>query len=88
MAKGEISWKTKVEGVRREVYAHHVGNRWVFFVRERKFDEWQKLDNPPIEDWMELLDGVKRRIARRLLRPEEEVRVKELILERFPEASL
>ena len=27
---------------------------------------------PPLEDWQELLDAVRRRINRRLLRPEEE----------------
>ena len=87
--KAEISWKTKnEEGERREVYAKHVGNRWLFFQRERRYDQWQTLDAPPLEDWMELLDAVQRRINRRLLRPEEELRLKQAILERFPEAPL
>lgn len=88
MGKAEISWKTKSpEGERREVYAKHVGNQWNFFARERRFDEWSPLPNPPLEDWLELLDGVKRRITRRLLRPEEEERVKKMIRDRFPEAE-
>jgi hypothetical protein len=43
---------------------------------------------PPLEDWLELLDAVERRINRRLLRPEEEARVRKSIRERFPEAEL
>jgi hypothetical protein len=31
-----------------------------------------------------LLDSVRRRINRRLLRPEEEIRVRKAIVERFP----
>lgn len=88
MGKAEVSWKTKnAEGERREVYAKHVGNQWNFFARERRFDEWAPLPNPPLEDWLELLDGVRRRITRRLLRPEEEERVKKMIRDRFPEAE-
>ena len=89
MAKAEISWKGKNEaGVKREVYAQHVGNRWVFRVRAKRFDEWQPLDKPPLEDWLELLDAIERRIARRLLRPEEAIRVKKHIQETFPDANL
>ncbi|HYE30364.1 MAG TPA: hypothetical protein VEH27_02960 [Methylomirabilota bacterium] len=89
MAKAEISWKSRnEEGVRREVYARHIGNKWVFFVRENRFDNWEELPEPPLDDWLELLDAVTRRIGRRLLRPEEEARVKASIRERFPDAKL
>ena len=85
MGKGEISWKGRSEeGTKREVYAHRVGSEWRFFVREKRFDCWQALGEPPLDDWLELLDGVRRRIARRLVRPEEEERVRKLIEERFP----
>lgn len=85
MPKAEISWRgTNEEGVKREVYAQHVGDRWVFYAREKRFDNWQRLENPPLEDWLELLDAVQRRIQRLLLRPEEEVRLKKAINERFP----
>lgn len=85
MGKGEISWKGRnAEGIRREVYATHTGRQWTFFVRENRFDLWQPMAEPPLEDWLELLDGVRRRINRRLLRPEEEGRVKKAIVERFP----
>jgi hypothetical protein len=83
--KAEISWKGRTaDGTRREVYARRVGNRWEFFKRERRFDAWQPLAQPPLEDWLELLDAVRRRIARRLLRPEEEARLQTTIGERYP----
>ena len=83
--KAEISWKQRTtDGTRREVYARRVGNRWEFFERERRFDVWQPLVQPPLEDWLELLDAVRRRIARRLLRPEDEARIETMIGERFP----
>ncbi|MBI3851146.1 MAG: hypothetical protein HY298_12860 [Verrucomicrobia bacterium] len=89
MAKAEISWKRRAEtGERLEVYAHHVGNRWIFYARERRLGQWQIVANPPLEDWLELLDAIRRRINRRLLRPEEEARVKKTIIERFPEAKV
>jgi hypothetical protein len=85
MAKAEISWKRDTEDGRElQVYAHHVGNRWIFYQREKRFDDWQENDEPPIEDWLELLDGVRRRINRRLVRPEEEARVVKRIHELFP----
>ena len=89
MAKAEISWRrTTVEGVKIQVYARHLGRDWRFFARERRYDRWQAVAEPPLEDWLELLDSVERRINRRLLRPEEEARVKKTIRERFPEAKL
>lgn len=89
MGKAEISWKSKSEeGVKREVYVHCVGAEWKFFVREKRYDDWEPLEKPLLEDYMELLDGVQRRIARRLLRPEEEQRVKRMIRNAFPEAEI
>jgi hypothetical protein len=89
MAKAEISWKRVTEeGVRLQVYARHVGPDWRFFVRERRYDQWQAVADPPLEDWLALLDSVRRRINRRLLRPEEEGRVKKRIQERFPDSEV
>jgi hypothetical protein len=86
MAKAEISWRRRTEtGERVEVYAQHVGNRWKFFMRDRRFEQWQPVAEPPLEDWLELLDSVQRRISRRLQRPEEADRLKKAIHERFPE---
>ena len=88
MAKAEISWKRVTEeGIHLQVYAQRVGREWRFFVRQKRYDQWQAVDEPPLEDWLELLDAVQRRINRRLLRPEEEDRVKKVIVERFPETT-
>jgi hypothetical protein len=85
MPKAEISWKrTTPEGQTLQCYAQHAGGRWLFYQREKRFDCWQPLKDPPREDWLALLDSVRRRINRRLLRPEEEGRVKQAMLERHP----
>ena len=89
MPKAEISWKRNTaEGTRLQVYAQHVSKRWIFYAREKRFDQWQLVEEPPLEDWLELLDSVRRRITRRLLRPEEEQRVMQSIRERFPESTV
>ena len=88
MAKAEISWKRiTAEGIRLQVYAQKVGGDWRFFARERRYDQWQAIKEPPLEDWLALLDAVHRRINRRLQRPEEEARVKKIIIERYPETK-
>ena len=85
MAKAEISWKRVTpEGVKLQIYVQHTGGRYRFYVRERRFDRWEPSENPPLEDWLCLLDAVQRRIQRRLLRPEEEDRVRRCIRQRFP----
>jgi hypothetical protein len=84
-SKSEISWKRRTEaGERVAVYAKRVGDQWKFFMRDRRYDQWQAVPEPPLEDWLELLDAVQRRIGRRLARPEEEARVKKMINEKFP----
>jgi len=89
MAKAEISWvRTNDEGEKFQIYAHHVGKQWKFYIRQRRFDEWQFVEEPLLEDWLELLDGVRRRVQRRLVRPEEVQRIEKAIRERFPEAEL
>jgi len=89
MPKAEISWKRATpEGTTLQCYAQHVGKQWLFFQREKRFDRWQAAPRPPLEDWLALLDAVRRRINRRLLRPEEEGRVRQMILDRFPDTDL
>jgi len=84
-AKAEIGWKrTTEDGVRLDLYAQHVGGDWHFFYRTQRYEQWQPMANPPVEDWRELLDAVRRRIQRRLLRPEEELRVLKTMKQRFP----
>jgi hypothetical protein len=85
MPKAEISWKrTTPEGVALQCYARHIGKQWIFFRREKRFDQWEKIEHPPLEDWLALLDSVQRRINRQLLRPEAEVLLRKTILELFP----
>ena len=88
-AKAEISWKRVTEdGDKLQIYAHHVGDQWLFYSRHKRFDQWQLQEFPPLEDWLELLDAVRRRAARRLLRPEEITRVEKKIRELFPDVQL
>jgi hypothetical protein len=85
MPKAEISWKrTDAEGGTLQCYAQHVGKQWLFFRRQKRFDRWESVKNPPVEDWLALLDSVRRRITRRLQRPEEEIKLRKIIAERFP----
>ena len=89
MAKGEISWTRKTDtGDRVEISVRHLGGQWTFYSRERRPEDWQVVPNPPLEDWLELLDAIERRIGRQLMKPEEAERMKKVILERFPEADL
>jgi hypothetical protein len=86
MAKAEISWKRVTEdGVKLQVYARHVSRDWIFYQRERRYDQWERVDDPPLEDWLALLDAVRRLITRRRLQPDDETRLRRRIRERFPE---
>lgn len=76
------------DGVRLQVYVHHTGGQYRFFSRERRYDQWEAVEHPPLEDWYALLDAVQRRVQRRLLRPEEEERVKNCIRQHFPEEEI
>jgi hypothetical protein len=88
MPKAEISWKRHTgEGSKLQVYAQHIGREWKFFHREKRFDVWQPVKNPPLEDWLELLDAVQRLITRRRYQPDDEVLLRRMIRERFPEAD-
>ena len=81
----DISWTRRNEdGERVEVYVDHVGDQWIFYSRERRHDEWQVMENPPQEDWQELLDAVERRIGRGLIKPIEAERLRKIIQLRFP----
>ena len=88
MPKAEISWKRVTgDGVKLQVYARHVGRDWKFFQREKRFAVWQSIKNPPLEDWLELLDAVQRLITRRY-QPDDEDRLRAQIRERFPETKV
>lgn len=89
MPKAEISWKRVTDdGVKLQVYAQHVGRDWRFFQREKRFDVWQPVPNPPLEDWMELLDAMQRLVTRRRYQPDDEKHLRKQIRERYPEAGV
>lgn len=88
-AKAEISWKRVTEdGIRLQIYVQHVGGEWRFFRREKRYDQWQAVESPPLDDWLALLDSIRRRIGRGLLGPQEEPLVIKSIRERFPDAEV
>jgi hypothetical protein len=89
MAKAEISWKRVTEeGVKLQVYAQHVKREWKFFHREKRFDQWQPVPEPPLEDWLELLDSIQRLVVRRRYQPDDEEDVRKKIRDRFPDAGV
>ena len=89
MAKAEISWKRRTEdGQRLEVYAHHVGDRWIFYSRERRIGDYAVVEHPPLQDWLELLDSLVRLVNRRRYQPSDEELLRRQIRERFPEAGV
>ncbi len=89
MPKAEISWKRVTDdGVKLQIYAQHVGREWLFFRREKRYDQWEPVPEPPLEDWLELLDAVRRFIPRRRYHPADEEYLCRRIRERFPEAGI
>ncbi|MGD1088197.1 MAG: hypothetical protein ABR955_05675 [Verrucomicrobiota bacterium] len=88
-AKAEISWKRVTgDGAKLQVYVQHVKREWKFFQRAKRFDIWQPVPEPPLEDWLELLDAVQRLITRRRYQPDDEERLRRQIRERFPDAEV
>lgn len=86
--KAEISWKTRdADGIRREINVRKAGATWRFYARAKRYDRWEVLDSVPLEYWLQLLDAVQRRIARRLLRPEEESHLRRRVVEQFPDVK-
>ncbi|MBU6409158.1 MAG: hypothetical protein KGR98_02110 [Verrucomicrobia bacterium] len=89
MPKAEISWKRMAgDGVKVQVYARKVGREWKFFQRQKRFDIWQPKPDPPLEDWLALLDALARLITRRRYQPADEEQLRRQIRERFPEADV
>ena len=87
--KAEISWKrTTEEGDKLQVYAYRANKDWNFFHRSKRFDTWQLVKEPPLEDWLELLDALQRLINRRRYQPDDEATLRRQIRERFPEAEV
>ena len=88
MPKAEVSWKRETaEGQKLQVSAQRVSRDWRFFARARRFDQWQSVPEPPLEDWLLLLDAVQRMVTRRRLQPDDEERLRRRIRERFPDTE-
>ena len=80
MPSRDICWtRRNAAGERVEIYVDKIGDRWIFHSRERRPEAWQVMDDPPLEDWLELLDAVERRIGRGLLKPIEADRIRKII---------
>jgi hypothetical protein len=78
--KREISWTRRTDtGERVEICVEQTADGWIFHSRERRPEPWQVMENPPLEDWQELLDAVERRIGRQLMKPEEAERILKII---------
>lgn len=87
--KAEIAWKrTTEEGEKLQVYAYRTKREWKFFHRGKRYDQWQPVAEPPLEDWLELLDAMQRLVNRRRYQPEDEEILRRQIRERFPEAGV
>jgi hypothetical protein len=89
MHKNEIGWTLRLEdGTKISAYAQHRGDQWLIFHQAKRFENWEPIKEPPLEDWLELLDAVRRRIARNMLQPEEEGRLLKRIRQEFPAAKV
>ncbi|MFT4689111.1 MAG: hypothetical protein ACKVHO_19245 [Verrucomicrobiia bacterium] len=84
--KGEIGWRRVDEdGNRLKVCAEPSGKKWTFFFQVKRNENWEEIKNPPFEDWLDLLAGVRRRVARKLMQPNDEKLLIRKIRERYPE---
>jgi hypothetical protein len=89
MPKAEISWKRVTDdGTKLQVYVQRVGRDWKFFHREKRFELWQPVPQPPLEDWLALLDAMQRLVTRRRYQPDDEERLRRQIREHYPEAGV
>ncbi len=80
----EIAWTKVVDDVKHDVRARRTGDDWEFASRVGRGNPWQPLERPSLEDWLQLLDGVRRRIGRHRKLPEEERQLVRVIRDRFP----
>lgn len=88
MPRAEIIWKRRSpEGETVHVKARHFGNQWQFSVRGARYEQWREIEKPPLEDWLTLLDGVRRRLGRGAVRAAEVTQIERTIRERFPGAE-
>lgn len=85
MARDDIEWvREDSDGEKIEVKAHQIRARWDFYWRPGRHYHWDKLEEPSLEDWLEVFDGVRRRAQRRQYPLDEAAKVAALIREKFP----
>lgn len=84
----EIAWTKVVDGVKHDMRARRTGDAWDFASRVGRGNNWEPLPRPELEDWLRLLDGVRRRIGRQRKQPEEERQLLRTIREEFPGAEI
>lgn len=89
MTRAEVTWKRRTpDGETLQIRARHEGGTWRFFARPARYDRWEPFDAPTVDDWLTLLDGVRRRVGRGAVRQDEVDRLVRAIRERFPHADV
>jgi hypothetical protein len=89
MPRTEINWRRRSpDGEPVQVRANQIGDQWHFFIRGARYDQWQPHATPPLEDWLALLDGLRRRQGRGAVRAADVTRLERSIRERFPDAEI
>lgn len=84
----EIAWTKVVDGVKHDVRARRTGDSWDFATRVGRGDQWQPIARPTLEEWLQLLDGVRRRVGRQRAQPAEERQLVRMIRAQYPGADL
>ena len=84
----EIAWTAVIDDVKHEVRARRTGDVWAFASRVGRGDQWQPLERPSLEDWLRLLDGVRRRVGRQRKPAAEERQLLQTIRAQVPGAEI
>lgn len=74
--------------MKHDVRARRSGDTWDFATREGRGDQWQALARPTLEEWLRLLDGVRRRVGRQRAQRAEEQQLVRMIRAQFPGADV
>lgn len=88
MPRLEVTWSSETaDGEKRQVCGRGGGDRWVFYARRKRFDNWEELASPTLEDCLALLDGVRRLGGRHRATAKDEAQLRAFIRKRFPDAG-
>lgn len=81
--KGSFGWKRVIDGRKVEIEAERgLDRQWTFYRRYGRNLPRVRFE-APLEEWLELLDVVKRRVGRRLMKPKDVEAIEEAIMLRF-----